>query len=51
MLRDAMRQALRQHGTIRAAAHALGMPKSTFADRAKEWGLVSRRRPRFPTPK
>lgn len=48
MLCDAMRQALRQHGTIRAAAQALGMPKSTFADRAKEWGLLARRRPRYP---
>jgi transcriptional regulator with PAS, ATPase and Fis domain len=48
MLKSAMKQALQQHGTIRAAAQSLGMPKSTFADRAKEWGLVTTRRPRLP---
>jgi DNA-binding NtrC family response regulator len=45
MLKSAMKQALQQHGTIRAAAQSLGMPKSTFADRAKEWGLITTRRP------
>lgn len=49
MLKSAMRQALQQHGTIRAAAQSLGMPKSTFADRAKEWGLVTSRRPKMPS--
>jgi transcriptional regulator with PAS, ATPase and Fis domain len=46
MLRGAMESALRQHGTIRAAALSLGMPKSTFADKARQWGLITRRRPR-----
>ncbi|MEJ7604504.1 MAG: sigma 54-interacting transcriptional regulator [Kofleriaceae bacterium] len=47
MMRGAMEQALAQHGTIRAAAAALGMPKSTFADKAKAWGLVPRPKLRF----
>ncbi len=47
MLKSAMKQALQQHGTIRAAAQSLGMPKSTFADRAKEWGLITTRRPKL----
>ncbi len=47
MLKSAMKQALQQHGTIRAAAQSLGMPKSTFADRAKEWGLITMRRPKL----
>ncbi len=42
MMRGAMEQALATHGTIRAAADFLGMPKSTFADRAKAWGLLPR---------
>ena len=46
MLRAAMEQALRSHGSIRAAAEQLGMPKSTFADKAKAWGLAPRRKPR-----
>jgi DNA-binding NtrC family response regulator len=46
-LRGAMEQALATHGTIRAAASAIGMPKSTFADKAKAWGLVARRKIRF----
>jgi two-component system response regulator HydG len=46
MLRGAMEQALATHGTIRAAAEFLGIPKSTFADRAKAWGLLPRVRPR-----
>jgi transcriptional regulator with PAS, ATPase and Fis domain len=46
MMRGAMEQALAAHGTIRAAAEFLGMPKSTFADRAKAWGLLPRARPR-----
>ncbi len=51
ILRGAMQQALQAHGTIRAAAKSIGMPKSTFADRAKAWGLVARRRPRLPLKK
>ena len=48
MLRSSMLQALQAHGTIRAAASHLGIPKSTFADKAKTWGLVPRRKPRLP---
>jgi len=48
MLRGAMEQALHSHGSIRAAAEHLGMPKSTFADKAKAWGLQPRRKPRLP---
>jgi DNA-binding NtrC family response regulator len=48
MIKGAMAQALQKHGTIRAAADSLGMPKSTFADKAKEYGLVTRRRPKLP---
>jgi DNA-binding NtrC family response regulator len=48
VLRGAMEQALALHGTIRAAAAHLGMPKSTFADRARAWGLLPRGRVRFP---
>ncbi|HTR49732.1 MAG TPA: sigma 54-interacting transcriptional regulator [Kofleriaceae bacterium] len=48
VLRGAMEQALQTHGTIRAAAASLGMPKSTFADRMKTWQLHTRRKPRLP---
>ena len=48
MMKGAMDQALQAHGTIRAAAKALGMPKSTFADRAKQFGLLTRQRLRLP---
>ena len=48
MMRGAMEQALAQYGSIRAAAAALGMPKSTFADRARQYGIVIRKRPRAP---
>jgi DNA-binding NtrC family response regulator len=49
MMRGAMEQALATHGTIRAAANHLGMAKSTFADRARAWGLTSPpRRRRMP---
>jgi transcriptional regulator with PAS, ATPase and Fis domain len=51
MLRTAMEQALAQHGTIRAAAAHLGMAKSTFADKAKAWGLIPRRRIKLPLAK
>ncbi len=42
MLRGAMEQALVKHGSIRAAASHLGMAKSTFADKARAWGLLAR---------
>ena len=48
MLRGAMEQALRVHGSIRAAASHLGMAKSTFADKAKQWGLIPRPRLKLP---
>jgi len=49
MMRGAMEQALATHGSIRAAASHLGMAKSTFADRARAWGLAPPpRRRRFP---
>jgi DNA-binding NtrC family response regulator len=46
MLRTTMEQALATHGSIRAAANHLGMAKSTFADKAKAWGLQPRRKQR-----
>jgi transcriptional regulator with PAS, ATPase and Fis domain len=48
MMRGAMEQALQQYGSIRLAAKSLGMPKSTFADRAKIWNLTTRQKPRIP---
>jgi transcriptional regulator with PAS, ATPase and Fis domain len=42
-LYDEMSRALALHHSIRAAAAAIGMPKSTFADRAHQWGLVQAR--------
>src|SRR6185503_5025968 len=48
MMRGAMEHALRQYGSIRMAAKSLGMPKSTFADRAKEWGLITRQKVQLP---
>ena len=50
VLRGSMEQALHKHGTIRAAATAIGMPKSTFADKAKAWKLTPRRRVRVRNP-
>ncbi len=47
LLRSTMEQALASHGSIRAAADAIGMPKSTFADRAKQFGLAPQRKVRF----
>ncbi|MBV8757935.1 MAG: hypothetical protein JO257_11685 [Deltaproteobacteria bacterium] len=38
--RELMEKALARYGTIRAAAAALGMPKSTFADRARQLQLA-----------
>jgi len=51
VLRGAMERAIAAHGSIRAAANHLGMPKSTFADRAARWGLLPRARPRLPLSK
>jgi DNA-binding NtrC family response regulator len=48
MLRGAMEAALMRFGTIRAAAEHLGMAKSTFADKARAWGLVPRRKIKLP---
>ena len=42
ILRGTMAHALESHGSLRAAANAIGMPKSTFADRAKQFGLAPR---------
>jgi len=39
MVRDVISDALLRHGTLRAAADALGMPKSTFADKVRKLGL------------
>ncbi|MEZ4404629.1 MAG: sigma 54-interacting transcriptional regulator [Kofleriaceae bacterium] len=39
MVREAMIEALERYGSIRAAADALGMAKSTFADRARRLGV------------
>ena len=47
-----MSDALARFGSIRAAAEHLGIAKSTFADRAKAFGLVTpRTRPPRPPPK
>jgi transcriptional regulator with PAS, ATPase and Fis domain len=43
LLRDAMVDALARFQSIRRAAEHLGMPKSTFADKARAWGLVTSR--------
>ncbi|MBA3397392.1 MAG: sigma 54-interacting transcriptional regulator [Deltaproteobacteria bacterium] len=51
MMRGAMEQALATHGSIRAAASHLGMAKSTFADKARAWGLLPRSKLRLPTAK
>ena len=39
VLKSSMEQALHKFGTIRAAASAIGMPKSTFADKARAWKI------------
>jgi len=39
-LRDVLRAAYREHGSVRRAAAALGIPKSTFADRARRLGIL-----------
>jgi DNA-binding NtrC family response regulator len=48
VMKNTMEQALATYGSIRAAAKHLGMPKSTFADKAKAWGLLPRRKSRNP---
>jgi transcriptional regulator with PAS, ATPase and Fis domain len=46
VLREVMSYALARRGTIRAAAKEIGMPKSTFAEKARRFGLITpRRRP------
>jgi transcriptional regulator with GAF, ATPase, and Fis domain len=40
VVREVIIDALERHGSLRAAADALGMPKSTFADKVKRLGLV-----------
>jgi transcriptional regulator with PAS, ATPase and Fis domain len=40
LVRDAMIDALARHGSIRTAARSLGMAKSTFADKARAWGIL-----------
>ncbi len=47
-LHDEMSRALAVHGSIRAAAAAIGMPKSTFADRARQWGMIQPRAKTLP---
>ncbi|MDB4952465.1 MAG: Sigma 54 interacting domain protein [Myxococcales bacterium] len=47
MIRSAMETALQAHGSIRSAAASIGMPKSTFSDRARAWGLAPKRKPRL----
>ncbi len=42
--------ALRRHGTVRRAAAALGMSKSTLHDRVKEYGLMWKRTNSFGEP-
>ena len=43
--REMMADALARCPSIRAAASHLGMPKSTFAEKAQRWGLLDSRRP------
>lgn len=45
--RQVMTSALARHRTMRAAARALGMPKSTFAVRAHAWGIAPKPRRRI----
>tara|TARA_R110002096_G_scaffold44526_13_gene120445 strand:+ start:12498 stop:13697 length:1200 start_codon:yes stop_codon:yes gene_type:complete len=45
--RDLILAAYQRHGTIRKAAMELGMPKSTFADMCKRYGIDTRRRRRI----
>ncbi len=45
--RELIAGAYERHGTIRRAAAELGMPKSTFADMCKRYGINTRRIKRF----
>lgn len=42
-VRDMMLSAYQRYGTIRRAAASLGMPKSTFADKAHRYGIIPKR--------
>jgi transcriptional regulator of acetoin/glycerol metabolism len=42
-MRDMMLDAYERHGSIRGAAAALQIPKSTFADRARRLGIKTKR--------
>jgi transcriptional regulator with PAS, ATPase and Fis domain len=44
VMREMMAQALSRRGTIRAAARELGIPKSTFAEKARRFGLLGQDR-------
>jgi DNA-binding NtrC family response regulator len=46
LIRASMERALDEHRTIRAAAQSIGMPKSTFADKAREFGIALPKRTR-----
>ena len=39
-----MRRALRRHGAIRPAAAAVGLPRATFHDLARELGIETARK-------
>ncbi|HVV85940.1 MAG TPA: sigma 54-interacting transcriptional regulator [Kofleriaceae bacterium] len=41
LVRETLHRALVKHGSIRAAANALGIAKSTFADKARRYGLLA----------
>ena len=42
IVKDALALAYKKHGSIRRAAASLGIPKSTFADRARRFGVRTR---------
>jgi transcriptional regulator with PAS, ATPase and Fis domain len=46
LVRETLHRALLKHGSIRAAAAALGIAKSTFADKARRYGLIGTSRGR-----
>jgi transcriptional regulator with GAF, ATPase, and Fis domain len=46
VMRQLMEASLERHGSIRRAAAALGLPKSTFADRARKLGIPTRPPPK-----
>jgi transcriptional regulator with PAS, ATPase and Fis domain len=41
LVRETLHRALVKYGSIRAAASALGIAKSTFADKARRYGLIA----------